>query len=196
MDNLALSNYPEQRTQWPVQAAEALRFIHSKNVIHSDFGSHNFLIQEDGGLALADFGGSQIDDTSPVVSYLTRYARPGSDSVVSTEIDDIFALGTMIYEISVGHLLYSDRSSREIQKLLRQHEFPDLDTVASNLQVIIRKCWSNGYQTAEEVVQDLEATPPPSNSHLLCVTGLSLGIKEKLAYIGIEQPNGHNVLFL
>ncbi|KAJ5627286.1 hypothetical protein N7528_004713 [Penicillium herquei] len=105
MENLALSNYQEKRTQWPLQATEALRFIHSKNVIHSDFGSHNFLIQEDGSLALADFGGSQIDDTSPVVSYSTRYARPGSDDVVSTEADDLFALGTIVYEISVGNLL-------------------------------------------------------------------------------------------
>ncbi|KAF7157480.1 hypothetical protein CNMCM5623_001741 [Aspergillus felis] len=107
-DNLALSNYPKKRTQWPLQAAEALRFIHSKNVIHSDFGSHNFLIQEDGTLALADFGGSRIDGTPAVVSYSTRYERPcsGSDDLDSTEIDDLFALGTLIYEISVGQNFY------------------------------------------------------------------------------------------
>ncbi|KAF7166890.1 hypothetical protein CNMCM6106_002534 [Aspergillus hiratsukae] len=135
-DNLALSNYPEKRTQWPLQAAEALRFIHSKNVIHSDFGSHNFLIQEDGTLALADFGGSRIDDTPAVVSYSTRYARPYSDSddSDSTEIDDLFALGTLIYEISVGHQLYADRSSRDIRKLLRQQEFPDLGSIAANIR--------------------------------------------------------------
>ncbi|KAJ6008250.1 hypothetical protein N7540_012226 [Penicillium herquei] len=115
MENLALSHYPK-RTRWPLQAAEALRFIHSKNVIHNDFGSHNFLIQEDGSLVLVDFGGSQIDDTSPVVSYSTRYARPGADGVVSNETDDLFALGTIIYEISVGNLLYTDRSSRKFGK--------------------------------------------------------------------------------
>ena len=72
-----------------------------------------------------------------------------------TEMDDLFALGTIIYEISVGHLLYADRSSREIWKSLHQHEFPDLDAVTPSLQVVIRKCWSNGYQTAEEVIRDL-----------------------------------------
>ncbi|PWY91803.1 kinase-like protein [Aspergillus sclerotioniger CBS 115572] len=176
MDNLALSKYPEKRTQWPVQAAEALRFIHTKNVIHSDFGCHNFLIQKDGSLALADFGGSRIDNISAAVSYPTRYARPCSDDSVSTEIDDLFALGMIIYEISVKHLLYADRPSREIRKSLHQHEFPDLDTVTPNLQVVIRKCWSNGYQTAEEVIRDLEATPSPSYPHLFCFTGLFLGI--------------------
>ncbi|RHZ66348.1 uncharacterized protein CDV56_106941 [Aspergillus thermomutatus] len=97
----------QEESDGPLQAAEALRFIHSRNVIHSDFGSHNFLIQEDGTLALADFGGSRIDNTSAVVSYSTRYARPCSDSddLDSTEIDDLFALGTIIYEISVGHQL-------------------------------------------------------------------------------------------
>lgn len=43
---------------WPLQATEAVKYIHSKGVIHGDLGSHNFLVQSDGTLALADFGGS------------------------------------------------------------------------------------------------------------------------------------------
>jgi Protein kinase domain. len=74
-------------------------------VIHSDFRSHNFLIQDDGTLALADSGGSKIDDISAVVSYSTRYARPCADDYDSTELDDLFALGTVIYEIGFGHQL-------------------------------------------------------------------------------------------
>ncbi|KAJ5040277.1 uncharacterized protein L3040_005935 [Drepanopeziza brunnea f. sp. 'multigermtubi'] len=58
---LDLKNFPRERTQWPVQAAEAIRYIHSKRAIHCDIGAHNFLIQEDGSLALADFWGSSLD---------------------------------------------------------------------------------------------------------------------------------------
>lgn len=53
----------------------------------------------------------------------------------------------------------------EKSRFLHQHEFPDLDTVTPNPQVAIRKCWSNGYRTAEEVIRDLEATLFPSYPH-------------------------------
>lgn len=106
-------------------------------MIHGDIGSHNFLIQDDGTLALADFGGSKIDDTPAVVSYSTRYTRPprpitvtgDDDSNDPTKIDDLFALGTVIYEIHDGHQLYAEKSSGEIRKLLRQRQFPDLETI-------------------------------------------------------------------
>jgi serine/threonine protein kinase len=32
---------------WPIQAVEAVGYIHSKNVVHCDIGAHNFLIQDD-----------------------------------------------------------------------------------------------------------------------------------------------------
>ncbi|KAL4793909.1 kinase-like domain-containing protein [Aspergillus venezuelensis] len=125
---------------WPVQAAEALRFIHSKNVIHSDFGSHNFLVQRDGNLALADFGGSRIDDDMAVMSYSTRYSRADCDPDVSTEADDTFALGTLLYEIIVGHPLYAVRQSKDIRKLLKLRKFPDLAIVPQNFRMVIHKC--------------------------------------------------------
>lgn len=146
------------RGRWPLQAAEALQFIHSKNVIHGDLGIHNFLVQDDGSLALADFGGSKIDTLLPVVSYPTRYARPGADGMDSTEADDIFALGTMIYEITVGQQLYADKSSLEIQRCLHRHDFPDMRELPPGTSHAIRKCWLAEYVTTEEVVHDLEAT--------------------------------------
>lgn len=197
VDNLALSNYPEKRIELrlslearfivtdTLQMAAAsrrsstiyLRYIHSKNVIHSDIGSHNFLIQEDGTLVLADFGGSMIDETSAVVSYSTRYTRPYpiTDNSDSIKIDDLFALGTIIYEITVGHQLYPDQSSKEIRKLLRQHEFPDLENIAANVRAVIQKCWANEYHIAEEVLYDLNVTSP-TRRPLLYFAGLSLGM--------------------
>lgn len=157
-ENIDLSRYSDKRIHWPAQAAEALRYIHSKNVIHNDIGSHNFLIQEDGTLALTDFGGSMIDNTSAVVSYATRYANPrlATSDLDSTEIDELFALGTVIYEIGVWHQLYAGKPETEIRKLLHEHKFPELDDVAANLQMVITKCWTNKYHNAEEVLLDLD----------------------------------------
>jgi hypothetical protein len=81
-----------------------------------------------------------------------------SEDLDSTEVDDLFALGTVIYEICVGHQVYAHRSSREIRKLLHQQEFPNLESVVADIRAVIGKCWLNGYQTAEEVVCDLRLT--------------------------------------
>ncbi|WEW54623.1 hypothetical protein PRK78_000043 [Emydomyces testavorans] len=160
-ENLPLSNYTDERVEWPIQATEAIRYIHSINVIHSDIGSHNFLIQEDGTLVLADFGGSMIDDTVAKVSYATRYQRPlppDDKQLMTTKMDDIFALGTLIYEITVGHQLYPDKQSRDIRLLLRARKFPSLDNIPPKVQAVIEKCWQEKYESADQVLQDLRLT--------------------------------------
>ncbi|KAL3473836.1 kinase-like domain-containing protein [Aspergillus californicus] len=167
-------------------AAEALRYIHSKNVVHCEVGSHNFLVQDDGNLVLVDFGGPQIDETPPQVSYATRYARPCltyRKDDHSTEVDDIFALGTPIYEISVGHALYPDKSCGEIHHLFQQHTHPNLDALPLHLRVVISKCWSNEYLDAKQVICDLEATPAPSYPHIFCLAGLSIGVALTVLFI-------------
>lgn len=93
------------------------------------------------------------------MSYSTRYARPRpiTDDCDDepTEIDDLFALGTVIYEIHAGHQLYAEKSSREIWKLLRQGQFPTTVPAGDNARTVIRKCWAGEYHSAEEVLRDL-----------------------------------------
>ncbi|KAI9050304.1 hypothetical protein LZ554_005471 [Drepanopeziza brunnea f. sp. 'monogermtubi'] len=132
---LDLKNFPKERTQWPVQAAEAIRYTHSKRVIHCDIGAHNFLIQEDGSLALADFWESSLDGSSATVSTSTRYSRPltlAERILDQTEVDDIFALGSFMYEVSVGHRVYAEKSDNEIYKLFERREFPDKTGIDEN----------------------------------------------------------------
>ncbi|KAL5334257.1 kinase-like domain-containing protein [Aspergillus crustosus] len=158
-DHLEVVEYQEMRHEWPLQAAQALQHIHSKKVVHCDVRNHNILIQKDGSLVLADFGGSSIDGSPPSVASATRYAWPDAYANIFEEIDDLFALGTLIYEISVGHELYSDKSGRESWQLLPKEQFPDLHSVLASLLPVIRKCWSAGYSSAEDVVSKLQAEP-------------------------------------
>ncbi|KAI1912256.1 hypothetical protein LOZ61_003418 [Ophidiomyces ophidiicola] len=185
VEKLALTEYPNQRAKWPIQAAEAIRYIHSKNIIHSDIGCHNFLLKEDGTLILADFGGSMIDDEIPTVCYATRYRRPlppgktYDDSDTATITDDIFALGTLIYEVTVGHRLYPNLESPRIRVLINERKFPDMNALPPETQVIIQKCWEERYKTVDEVLHDLQETDalgtersvvnaPPPHSVGLC----------------------------
>lgn len=72
-------------------------------------------------------------------------------------VNTLYALGTLLYEISVGHQLYAGKTSRETQKLLESHEFPDLQSIPTDIREIIKRCWSNEYQSAEEAIRDLPA---------------------------------------
>ncbi|KAF7586326.1 hypothetical protein BBP40_009073 [Aspergillus hancockii] len=122
-----------------------------------------FLIQDDGTLAVADFGGSRIDDTPAVVSDATRYTRPCAitEDDDSTEVDDLFAPRAPIYEIITGHRLFSDKTSQGIRMLIHRHELPDLAGISEHIHLVIRKRWTSQYPTAREVAQDRNTTSPP-----------------------------------
>lgn len=144
---------------WPYQAAEAIRYIHSKSIVHCDIGSHNFLVQNDGSLALADFWGSSLDGSNAIVAPGARYARPLTREELASDqndkSDDIFALGTLIYEISVGYRLHAEKSDGEIIKLIQGGIFPDLDGLEANVRRVVHGCWHGSYTDAEEVKRDL-----------------------------------------
>ncbi|TAQ86914.1 hypothetical protein B7494_g4751 [Chlorociboria aeruginascens] len=140
-----------------VQATEAVRYIHSKGIIHGDLGSHNFLIQNDGTIALADFGGSRIDGSECLEHPPARYTRPAVISQLGlppTEKDDLFGLGTILFEISTCRQLYQDKTENEIRDLFAQQIFPDLAPIAIGMRLVIGKCWKGEYNSAEAVSGD------------------------------------------
>ena len=143
-------------TSWPLQATKAIQHIHSKGVVHCDIGIHNFLIQENGTLALADFGGSRVDGSKSLEAGLPHYRRPtlARDSY-PTEMDDLFSLGMVIYEIKTGEVAYVGKSDSEIRKSLESQHFPDLAPLSLEWRTIVNKCWQEEYNNAEEVLADL-----------------------------------------
>jgi hypothetical protein len=84
-----------------------------------------------------------------------------------TEIDDIFSLGMVIYEIKTGEVAYAGKSNGEIRKSLKSRNFPDLAPLPSGWRVIINKCWQEGYNNAEEVLADLNNLSHPDGGKLV-----------------------------
>jgi len=168
-------DYEDKRSGWPLQAAEAIQYIHSKKVYHGDVGVHNFLVQYDGTLALADFGGSSIDGSEYQEAGMPRYTRPTSaiDSD-PTEMDDLFALGMVIYEIKTGQTAYADKSHGEIRRLLDNRSFPDLGSLPSGWRLLVNKCWQEEYNSAEELLIDLKNLSYPDSGSLGTISRPSL----------------------
>jgi len=155
-------------TSWPLQATEAIRYIHSKGVVHCDVGIHNFLVQDDGTLALADFGGSRVDGSKSQEAGVPRYKRPTlSRDSDPTEIDDLFSLGMVIYEIKTEQMAYAGKNNGEIRKSLENRRFPDLAPLSPGWRVVVSKCWQEGYNNAEEVLADLNNLSHPDQGRLV-----------------------------
>jgi serine/threonine protein kinase len=108
---------------WPIQIIETVQYIHSKNVIHCDFNAHNFLIQDDGSLALSNFCESSIDGSESAVAPSIRYARPLpliKRLLKMNEEDDIFGFDIILYEISVEYRLYAEENDNDVYKFLQK----------------------------------------------------------------------------
>ena len=108
----------DRKLLWCKQAAEAVSVIHGKHVIHCDINLRNLLLDENLDLLLADFQGMlKSVDGKVILDGLSRECsksympRPHGDYACVTT--DIFALGSAIYFIMVGHEIFPELDSLE-----------------------------------------------------------------------------------
>lgn len=150
------------RIRWSRQAAEAVAYIHTKNVIHCDISTRNLLLDKNFDVKLSDFQGIYVDQNGTlfnghalenVKAYLPR--PPTS----SDEMSDLFALGSAIYETMTSHEPLPELDElddeEEIEKRYTEGQFPALDGVFGGH--IIYKCWSLTYSEVNTCVKELRA---------------------------------------
>ncbi|KAL2755765.1 hypothetical protein ACRALDRAFT_2034779 [Sodiomyces alcalophilus JCM 7366] len=147
--------------QLPRQVASALAHVHSRGVVHCDLGLHNILLTDSGDVVLCDFAGSILDGSRPFVAHGDRYADPLRRSKELAQRDDVFALGTVMYEIACGKLLFEGLEDWEIHERLAKREFPDLSGIPTLLRDVIEKCWTEPEYTAKDALADLDAKASP-----------------------------------
>jgi serine/threonine protein kinase len=89
------------------QILSSLTYLHEHEVVHRDIKSHNFLVDDNLTVKLCDFGlarhkstlnqGSMQFSGTPVYMAQELFMKKSYDHSV-----DVFALGTLIYEIYTG----------------------------------------------------------------------------------------------
>ncbi|EEH02619.1 conserved hypothetical protein [Histoplasma capsulatum G186AR] len=154
------------RLQWCFQAAEAIRYIHQKGVIHSDLRPENYLLHRnsDGilNLFLSDFGGSTsgvIDGGHLPDSGFFNPRKPW----VSTKATDIFSLGSVFYTIMTGHWPYKSAGpfgslkeklsyGERVDELFSLGMFPPVEGLIGGN--IIQGCWMEQYGEVDTIVRD------------------------------------------
>lgn len=160
--HLTQGNHPPEGEiqKWIMQAAEGLAVLHRNRIIQGDVGCHNMLLDCDNNLKLCDFSGSSIDGCDASIDYETR-SQIEFGNKQPTFKTDLFALGSAMYEISTGKPPYHDREDYEVIKLYGAGQFP-YDCLGKNeeLRHIIKNCWEQHYDSADDVVRDIEKWAP------------------------------------
>lgn len=137
---------------WIKSALTTFAFIHDKRVLQADISARNFLVADDLSLLLCDFSGSKIGDKKNLVRPETRYEKfPVTGNREISLATEIFAIGSLIYEISTGKRPYDEMDDEEVESLFRQGVFPE--TVNVRFGSIVAKCWYGEFESVEEILE-------------------------------------------
>ena len=105
---------PSQAVQIGIQTARALDYAHRRGLVHRDVKPANLLFDEEGRLAIADFGLARAlaeaawTEPGGAVLGTARYASP--EQVKGQSLDgksDVYALGLVLYETVTGQVPFT-----------------------------------------------------------------------------------------
>ena len=139
VDDAALDKLIQKQTSLPPQiamlflqdACYALKYAHSKDIVHRDIKPGNILISKRGEIKLADFGiASDVSEgdgiTKTGVALGTPAYMPPEQFEDSSKVDcraDIYALGIMLYEMVTGTKPYPGTFSMDTLKVIKKGKY-------------------------------------------------------------------------
>ena len=176
IEGITLKQYIKKRGQlnwkeslhFSTQIAKALSHAHERGIIHRDIKPQNIMLLKDGSIKVADFGiaalQNSLGDSDEALGSVHYMAPEQSKGAAADARSDIYSLGVVMYEMLTGQYPYTGETPEEIAiKHINGNPVTPKKlnkNIPDKLERIILKAMSSDlqtrYQTAEEMVQDLE----------------------------------------
>lgn len=129
-----------QRHLWIKAMAEGLMLLHSAAIIHCDLSPHITLLDGQLELKIADFGCCLINQSTILGGTKALICSAwGSWRTSARCEDDIFALGSCIYEVLTGAPPYEDNYTAQAEISVGVQQLPEF--AALDFRDIVRDCW-------------------------------------------------------
>jgi Tol biopolymer transport system component len=175
---------PRRVMEYALQIAQGLAAAHEKGIVHRDLKPDNLFVTKDGRVKILDFGLAKLthpasDSTSESGLTMTRETDPGTvlgtvgymapEQVRGKTTDhrsDIFALGTILYEMLTGNRAFRGDTAADTMTAILKEEPPEISTtqpgVSPALERVVRHCLEKDpdarFQSARDLAFDLETT--------------------------------------
>jgi serine/threonine-protein kinase len=123
--------YPEVGAMIMLQVARALAHAHAGGILHRDVKPENIMIRSDGVVKLMDFGISHMVDLERLTvtgQLLGSPAYMAPEHVEGRPLDfrtDVFAVGIVLYQLTVGKLPFEGKNPHEVLKRIAECKFVD-----------------------------------------------------------------------
>jgi serine/threonine-protein kinase len=155
-----------------IALTEALAYAHDRGVLHRDLKPENVMIRRDGEVKLMDFGIARFLNESQVTMTGALVGSPAymsPEQATEKDLDlrsDLFSLGTLLFEISSGHLPFTGSNPSLILKKIIDGSRPSITelapTISATLGDVIEQLLSTDpedrYSAASSVTDDLRTS--------------------------------------
>ena len=168
----------DQALQYAIQICEAMQAAHEKGIIHRDLKPANILVG-DSGIKLLDFGLAKItgqraigqeDATASesvthegvILGSLPYMAPEQLDGKEADARSDIFAFGSVLYELLTGRRAFEGESRARVVAEILVHDPPlTADAIPAGVQHILARCLrknpNDRWQSMLELKHELES---------------------------------------
>src|SRR5882672_6412267 len=123
--------FPEIGAMVILQVCRALAHAHAGSILHRDVKPENIMIRSDGVVKLMDFGISHMVDLERLTvtgQLLGSPAYMAPEHVEGRQLDfrtDVFAVGIVLYQLTVGKLPFEGKNPHEVLKRIAECRFVD-----------------------------------------------------------------------
>jgi serine/threonine-protein kinase len=124
-------SYPEIGAMVMLQVCHALAHAHAHGILHRDVKPENIMVRSDGVVKLMDFGISHMVDLERLTvtgQLLGSPAYMAPEHVEGRPLDfrtDVFAVGIVLYQLTVGRLPFEGKNPHEVLKRIAECRFVD-----------------------------------------------------------------------